>query len=84
MEYDKGKRIKIEIDKGQERGGRAHDIHENPEKKKIANRKGEKKSKINGKVKKKAGKINLSSCRIKHDAKKTHGETGEYIRVFQS
>jgi hypothetical protein len=33
MEYDKGKRIKIEIDKGQERGGSAHDIHENPEKK---------------------------------------------------
>jgi len=33
MECDKGKRIKIEIDKGQERGGRAHDIDENPEKK---------------------------------------------------
>jgi len=31
MEYNKGKRIKIEIDKEQERGGRAHDIHENPE-----------------------------------------------------
>jgi hypothetical protein len=37
MEYDKGKRIKTEIDKGQEMGGRGHDIHENPEK--TANRK---------------------------------------------
>ena len=46
MEYDKGKRIKIEIDKGQERGGRAHDKYENPERERERkNRKRRKKAK---------------------------------------
>jgi hypothetical protein len=63
-------------------GGRAHDIHENPDKNNKQKRR--EKSKINGKVNKKAGKINLSSCRIKLDARKTHRETVEYIHGFQS
>ena len=53
MEYDKGKQIKIEIDKGQEMGGRAHDIHEN---KKNSKQKRREKSKINIKVKRKQAK----------------------------
>jgi hypothetical protein len=52
MEYDKGKRIKIETDKGQERGGRAHDKYENPEREREKKQENEEKSKIKGKKKK--------------------------------
>ena len=84
MEYAKGKRIIIEKDKCQETGGRARDIHENPEKKK---QKREKTGKINGKVKKKkrqgkqtCRRAELNTTPRKHTGKRANIDTGSNLR----